>query len=120
MSELNHRVKNNLSAIIGLIYAELSQFKGQERSVYETVMQDLVNHVQGLATVHSMLSASNWKPLALSDLAGQIIRATLQSVPLSKYVSVNVFPSPVRVTSKQADSLALIINELATNTTKHA
>jgi len=120
LNEVNHRVKNSLSAIIGLIYAELSQFKEQERSVYEAVMQDLVNHVQGLATVHSMLSASKWKPLALSDLAGQIIRATLQSVPLSKYISIDVTPSPVRVGPKQADSLALVINELATNTTKHA
>jgi PAS domain S-box-containing protein len=120
LNEVNHRVKNNLSAIIGLIYAELSQFKDQERSLYEAVIQDLVNHVQGLATVHSMLSASNWKPLALSDLAGQIIRTTLQSVPLSKYVSINVTPSPIRVSPKQADSLALVINELATNTTKHA
>jgi len=120
LNEVNHRVKNNLSAIIGLIYAELSQFKAQERSIYEAVMQDLVNHVQGLATVHSMLSASKWKPLALSDLAGQIIRATLQSVPLFKYIAINVTPSPVRVSPKQADSLALVINELATNTTKHA
>jgi PAS domain S-box-containing protein len=120
LNEVNHRVKNNLSAIIGLIYAELSQFKEQERSVYEAVMQDLVNHVQGLATVHSMLSASNWKPLALSDLAGQIIRTTMQSVPLAKYVSTNVTSSPVRVSPKQADSLALVINELATNTAKHA
>jgi len=120
LNEVNHRVKNNLSAIIGLIYAELRQFKKQERPVYAALMQDLVNHVQGLAAVHSMLSASKWKPLGLSDLAGQIIRAAMQSVPLDKQVLIDIAPSPIRVSPRQADSLALVINELATNTSKYA
>jgi two-component sensor histidine kinase len=120
LNEVNHRVKNNLSAIIGLIYAEIGQFKKQGRPVYEAIMRDLVNHIQGLATVHSMLSASNWRPLVLSDLAGQIIRTNLQSLPFEKQVAINIALSPVKVSPKQADSLALVINELTTNTTKYA
>ena len=83
-------------------------------------MQDLINHVQGLATVHTLLSASGWKPLRLSHLADQVIRAALQSLPVGKHISVTITPSPLQVTSRQANSLALIINELATNTIKHA
>ena len=41
-------------------------------------------------------------------------------LPYDKRVSVSVTPSLVRVTPKQANSLALVINELATNTIKHA
>jgi two-component sensor histidine kinase len=56
----------------------------------------------------------------LSDLAGQVIRSSLQILPRHKGVSIDVTPSPVQVTPDQAHSLALVINELATNTVKHA
>jgi two-component sensor histidine kinase len=44
----------------------------------------------------------------------------LQMLPRDQYVSVEVAPSPVRVTPDQAHNLALIINELTTNTVKYA
>ena len=50
----------------------------------------------------------------------QLIQATLQWLPSEKTVSVVIPPSPLRVTSKQANNLALVINELATNTSKYA
>jgi two-component sensor histidine kinase len=56
----------------------------------------------------------------LNDLAAQVIRATLHALPNEKHVSVDVHPSPIRVTPDQAHNLALVINELTTNTLKHA
>jgi PAS domain S-box-containing protein len=120
LREVNHRVKNNLTAIAGLLYAERRHAGVENHAVYQSIMQELVNRVQGLATVHSLLSASEWAPVPLSELATQIIRSSLQMLPRGKCVSVDVTPSPVRVTSDQAHDLALVINELATNTIKHA
>jgi len=120
LHEVNHRVKNNLMAIIGLLYAEQHRAGMEDQSAYQSVMQDLINRVQGLSTVHSLLSASGWAPLLLSELASQVIRSSLQMLPPDKRVSVDVPPSPVRVTADQAHNLALVINELATNTVKHA
>ena len=119
LNEVNHRVKNNLTAIIGLLYAEQRRLSVKDQPIYQDIMQNLINHVQGLATVHNLLSASEWKPLRLSDLTGQVIRATLQSLPLNKHIAVDVPSTPIRVTPKQASSLALVINELTTNTIKH-
>ncbi len=119
LNEVNHRVKNNLSAIIGLLYAERRHLAEKDRPAYQAAIQDVINHVQGLATVHTLLSASGWKPLLLSNLLDQVIRAALQSLPLNRHISVKVPPSPLQVTSKQANSLALVINELATNTIKY-
>jgi PAS domain S-box-containing protein len=120
LREVNHRVKNNLTAIIGLLYAERRRAGMEDQSAYQSIMQDLINRVQGLATVHSLLSTSGWTPLLLSDLTTQVIRSSLQMLPRDKGVSVEVTPSPVRVTPDQAHDLALVINELATNTVKHA
>ncbi len=119
LREVNHRVKNNLTAIIGLLYAARHRAEVEGQSTFEFVIRDVINQVQGLATVHSMLSASEGAPLLLSELAWQVIHSSLHSLPRDKRVSVEVSPSPVRVSPDQAHDLALVINELATNTIKH-
>lgn len=120
LNEVNHRVKNNLAAIVGLLYAERRHANIEDQPVYQVILTDLINRVQGLATVHSMLSASGWTPLELGELARQVIRSALQVLPWDKHLSVNILPSHVLVSPEQARNLALIINELATNTIRHA
>jgi len=120
LREINHRVKNNLTGIMGLLYAARDHARVEDWATYQSTMNGLIGRVRGLATVHSMLSASEWTPLRLSDLAGRVIRAALPALPRDKHMSIDVSPSPVRVTPNQAHNLALVINELATNTIKHA
>ncbi|MBN1582799.1 MAG: GAF domain-containing protein, partial [Anaerolineae bacterium] len=120
LREVNHRVKNNLTSIIGLLYARQRHTERTDRGGYEGMMSNLINQVQGLATVHSMLSAVEWAPLRLSELVAQVARGSLRALPPNKRLSINVSPSPVRVSAKQANSLALVINELVTNSVKYA
>jgi two-component sensor histidine kinase len=119
LDEVNHRVKNTLTAIIGLLHVEQSYAEMADQAAYEAIIQNLTNRVSGLATVHDLLSASEWAPLPLSDLAGQVIKSATQMCPRDKQVFIDTPPSPVRVTPDQAHNLALVINELATNTIKH-
>lgn len=119
LHEVNHRIKNNLTAIIGLLYAERHHAKAEGRS-YQDILNNLINRVQGLATVHELLSASEWRSLPLSDLAQQIIHAALHVLSPPQQVLVDVSPSPVQVSPVQANHLALVINELATNSMKYA
>ena len=119
LEEVNHRVKNNLSAIIGLMYHERER-RSRHRRSYLAVMDDLTSRVLSLATVHDLLSASEWAPLLLSELAAQVTRSALQAVPTRANVTADITPSPVRVTADQARHLALVINELATNAAKYA
>jgi two-component sensor histidine kinase len=122
LREVNHRVKNNLAAIIGMLYIERRHIEqSQPRPTYQVLMEDLINRIEGLATVHRLLSASEWSPLALNDLARQVIRSTLQAVPPGKRLAADVLSiDPIQVTPKQANSLAMVINELATNVVKYA
>jgi PAS domain S-box-containing protein len=120
LQEVNHRVKNNLATIIGLLYAERRHANAESQELLQTIMQDLVNRVQGLATVHSMLSTVEWAPLSLRELTLQVIDSVRQALPSDKQAFVQVTPSSVRVTAQQANNLALVISELATNTVKYA
>jgi PAS domain S-box-containing protein len=120
LREVNHRVLNNLSALIGLLDVEARQAEAEGRITPRPLIQNLISRVNGLAAVHSLLSAAEWQPLELSDLAGRVIHASQQMLPRDKQVVIDVAPSPVRVTPDQAQSLALVVNELAINTVKHA
>lgn len=120
LNEVNHRVKNNLAAIIGLLYAERRHIAEKSQVSYKTLMTDLINRIQGLGTVHSMLSASEWAPLQLNDLTQQIIHSALQGLPSPKRITVELTGAAVSVSAKQANSLTLVINELTTNSMKYA
>jgi PAS domain S-box-containing protein len=120
LNEVNHRVKNNLSAIIGLLYIERRHIEQKNGAMYQETMKDLISRVHGLATVHSMLSASEWTPLALSDLAGQVIHTALHAAHhYNRQINVTIAPTSIYVAPEQANSLALIINELTTNSIKY-
>ncbi|MFO7536901.1 MAG: GAF domain-containing protein, partial [Chloroflexota bacterium] len=119
LREVNHRVKNNLSAIIGILYAERRHADLKHQAVYQAIMQDLINRVQGLATVHSLLSRVQWGPVSLSQMTTQVINSSLRALPSYKRIHVSVAPSSIKVLPDQASNLALIINELTTNTIKY-
>ncbi|MBK9052549.1 MAG: GAF domain-containing protein [Chloroflexi bacterium] len=120
LQEVNHRVKNNLSAIMGLLYAERRHAGVRDDPVYQSIMSDLINRVQGLATVHSILSASNWGPISLSELAQRVSHSALQALPHYKRINVQVTATNLVVTPDQAHHLALIINEVVTNCVKYS
>jgi GAF domain-containing protein/anti-sigma regulatory factor (Ser/Thr protein kinase) len=119
LNEVNHRVKNNLTGIIGLLYVARSRAQVDDQASYQETMDELIGRIRGLASVHTMLSESEWTPLQLADLAYEIIHAALRALPQDRQISVDISASDVRVTSDQAHNLALVINELATNTVKY-
>ncbi len=116
LREVNHRVKNNLAAIVGFLYAELLHTETSER----VLLQELITRIQGLATVHNLLSASEWAPLSLTQLIHQVIHSALDMTPGDCFIKFQVTPSPIEVSPTLAHHLALIINELTTNVIKHA
>jgi len=120
LREVNHRVKNNLAVIRSMLYLKQSRVDVADLEIYQSLTQDLVSQVQGLAVVHDMLSDTNWLPLELSELTTRIIDSTLQVLVSDQFVSVSVTPSAVQITPDQAHDLTLILNELVTNTVKYA
>ncbi len=118
LREVNHRVKNNLEAIIGLLYAQMDRPGAEKQPEYQAALLEVTRRIEGLAIVHGMLSASQWAPLRLDELAERIVGTTLQSFP-GGLKAMKVQPSPVLVSPDQAHTLALILNELALNFGKY-
>ena len=120
LNEVNHRVKNNLMAVQGLLLAERRQADPEGRQFVERAIDSLSGRIDGLLSVHKLLSASQWGPMRISDLSETIISRVLSGAQNGCHVSLEVVPSTLEVSPRQASSLALVLNELTTNTVKHA
>jgi len=120
LREVNHRVKNNLVAIISMLHQEEDRAREKGLQEYEHRIQEVVWRVAGLLTVHRLLSSSEWKPLPLSQLCESVILETLKGLSASRSIRLSVSPSGLCVDSDQAHSLAMVLNELSTNTMKYA
>lgn len=121
LREVNHRVKNNLTAILSIIHKEEDRATSENRDYDTSRLSEIESRIEGLLIVHSMLSASMWQPLFLNALCREVAQRTIQVVSgNAEQITLLISPSIVRVTSDQAHYLALVINELTTNTIKYA
>jgi PAS domain S-box-containing protein len=124
LQEVNHRVKNSLTAILGLILAEQRRLELEsptfgERQRCRLALNDLSDRVRSLATVHGLLSSGQWRPLRVDVLAGEIIRESLPAAVAGASLVLDITGAPVLVTPEQAHHLALIVSELTTNASKY-
>jgi PAS domain S-box-containing protein len=121
LNDVNHRVKNNLMRLGELVRLERDHAPDSEPGL-KAVLGDLESRLHGMTVVHTMLSSVQWGPLSLSDLVTQIVTATLSSSPLRQKVrlAVQAPPETLWIVPEQATAVALIVNELATNSVKHA
>jgi PAS domain S-box-containing protein len=120
LREVNHRVKNNLTAVMGMLTLEM-QRPHREVADLQTILRDLQDRIRGLVTVHDLLSAAQWSPLSLDRLVTGVIQAALNSSPIRHKIEVSVRPAaePLSITPYQATGLALVVNELTRHTRKH-
>lgn len=125
LRDVNHRVMNNLEMILGILTLEMDKLSpqgepGDPRG--QAVLLDMYHRIQGIITVHRLLSQTQTTTLDPVEVITRVIGASLSSSPIQDQVAVVVdTPEDVRyVSSKQAVALALITNELTTNSVKHA
>jgi two-component sensor histidine kinase len=118
LHEVNHRVKNNLSAIIGVLHLEGGYAAKRQEEAVAAILGELEQRIRSLATVHALLSGAAWQPLPLGGLCHRLLRTTLGEAR-TPGLRLQVEPSVVQVDSGQAHHLALVLNELATNTLKY-
>ena len=121
LNEVNHRVKNNIASIIGLL--EMETVREIKSPVdYQAALTDLRNRISGLAAVHDILSSNQWSPVQLDHFVRKIIENAASSSPLGRKVTIGIFAQEKNlwINARQATALALILNELTTNAVRHA
>ena len=118
LDEVNHRVRNNLSAVMGLLYATREGLARDPDAVIDR-LGETTSSVRSLAEAHALLASNAWEPITLTQLAGTVVRSAVGTGGRRLALALDVRPSEVLVNADQAQTLALILNELATNSVKH-
>lgn len=118
LSEIHHRVKNNLTAFISLLSLESTY---DDSSAGLALKKDLQNRARSMALIHETLyRTKNYSrvnmDVYLSTLVGQIV----QSYESEKSVNVLVDAHGITLDLSRATPGGLIINELMTNSLKYA
>jgi len=116
LRELDHRVRNNLAALISLIHLAA---EGAEGAAAET-LREMADRVARLADVHNLLAGRGNQPIELRELAEVVAKNVLAVLPDYTQIRWKATGEPVRVSPSQITAIALILNELLTNCAKHA
>ncbi len=119
LSEIHHRVKNNLAVITGLL--ELQGYN-TDSEVAKKVLKDSQLRINSMALIHEKLYQSE----NLSEIQFDVyIEELLQVISKShlsneKPIEIEIEAEPVPLTITQAIPCGLLLNEIVTNSLKHA
>ncbi|MEL7833820.1 PAS domain S-box protein [Fodinibius sp. Rm-B-1B1-1] len=119
LSEIHHRVKNNLAIISGLL--QLETFDTDNPSTQKTLSNTQLR-IQSMATVHEMLyEAQDFNDLPFEQFISNIIESveTIFGQPHSN-ISFDLSIEQINLNINQAIPCGLIINEVVTNAYNHA
>lgn len=117
LQEMHHRVKNSLQTIASLLRLQVRV--GKFDSPREALNQS-INRIQSIATVHELLSSENLDDVSIKRLADTILSATARGLlPDARQVQMAVRGDDFLLPSGQATYVALILNELIQNAVEH-
>ena len=115
LDELNHRVKNNMQMLHGLLQAALRETGSDEA---RTVLGDASQRVRAMAAAQQLLYGDS-NPRSFE--AGRFLEAVCDCArqAFDRRVSFGIRHEGGRLSNDVAMPLALILNELLTNAVKH-
>lgn len=118
LAEVNHRVKNNMAVIISLIKMKKNATENEETIVALTEVQD---QVMSMALVHQKIyEEKNKSAVDINSFIHELSRGIRNSFPKSSNVQIITKIEEVQLDVSKAIPFGLILNELITNSMKHA
>jgi len=116
LSEIHHRVKNNLAVISGLLEMESMQTTNPEQALKESR-----NRIHSMAMIHEILYQSHsFSEINLDNYIGELSDYICETyVDGDKKIDLNTQLQEVTLNINQAVPAGLILNELLANTIEH-
>lgn len=111
LKECGHRIKNLLSVVMAVVsqtFANSTTDKAN-RDVRDRILQRL----HAVATAHDALVKADWKQIELHELVRNQLAAYMDNQQIA------IDGPPVQIDAADAESLALVLHELATNALKY-
>jgi two-component sensor histidine kinase len=118
LAEIQHRVKNNLAVISGLLSLQIENAQSDETKNF---LLDAKNRVMSIAMVHERLyKKDNLSKINFSLYLSELVQEVVKGFPLHSQVEIIKELDAVEIPITKAVPVGLIINEAVTNSLKHA
>jgi PAS domain S-box-containing protein len=115
LDELNHRVKNNMQMLYGLLGAAQRETKSAEA---QAVIADASQRVAAMAAAQQLLYTDhNSRSFGANEFLHAVCGSARQA--FGKEISVRIEAEEGQLSNEISMPLALIVNELLTNAAKH-
>ena len=114
LRELNHRVKNNLAGIVGLLSTNTMEMPADVRQWLDRVIERIGN----IARAHELL-AGGLQTIGLAKLIEQVIPSLAVVKPAGVEIKQDLGTTEIWLRTTQAVSLAMVIHELCYNAIVH-
>lgn len=118
VQEMHHRVRNNLQTVAALLSLQL---RSDPDAPWTFELGEAVGRIQAIAGVHDLMSDESRLAGTTVDTLARMVAEEAHSTltPPGLTVTYDIPPSTLRVPSRQATIIALLINELTANAIHH-
>lgn len=119
LKEIHHRIKNNLQIVSGLLELHSSDAESPESA---EALEEAQSRIQSIALIHELLYQSEgFKEIVFSEFVQELANYVKDSFENKTKVGISIdVPEKVKFNIETALPLGLILNELLTNSFKHA
>lgn len=118
LKEIYHRTKNNMLVIISMLELQVQDID-DERIV--SIFRDTEHRIRAMALVHEKLYQSqDLSEIDLGSYLEEVVHSLVGNMVLAGkiHLSIEVEPTPINI--DYAVPLGLVVNEIVTNSVKHA
>lgn len=118
LNEVHHRVKNNLAIISSLL--QLEELKTSNEEIKDILISSR-NRIKSTALVHQFLYQNDSiEKIKFSEYVKEFINQIEKSLTTNKQIAISINGDDFDLGIEQAIPCGLILNELFTNSVKHA
>ena len=119
LKEIHHRVKNNLMIISSLLNLQSRYIKDQDS---KDIFKESQHRAESMAIIHEKLyQSNNFKRINFKDYIDSLSKSLLNTyVTDSNNIKLEIDAAPIFLNINTAIPLGLTVNELITNSLKHA
>lgn len=117
MKEIHHRVKNNLQMVASILNIQARRSSDEH---IKQIFRENTGRVLSIAATHDILTSTDiGDEIELKPLLEKLRRSLQSMSPREAEVTISISGDDVTVSADKAASIALVANELITNSLEH-
>jgi two-component system, sensor histidine kinase PdtaS len=116
--EIHHRVKNNLQIVVSLLRMQSQEVNNPE---FRLLFQESINRIMAMSLIHQKLyQNTNLSQVRIEDYLNELVHEIIHLNITGEDIGFKIQTEVNRVGLKTLVPLGLLVNELVSNSLKHA